>query len=237
MLAAHPAPIWALEEVVDTGRLATVAQSLGGYAFVAAQDASVTYHWDFGGSEQTALLYDTSVVTVDSATDRPRQRRLRLRRAAAAGGRPERADRRRSVPLTVVVIHMKAYADHSSYNRRVAAAGELKAYLDTTTPTDCVCRRRRLQRRPRHLRLPVVALALCPVRERPRRLRLPHDGLTEQGIGTYGTSTNPIDHQMVTNELAPAIVAGSVTVLHPPIAGYLDTTSDHYPVQVTYHIP
>lgn len=233
VLEGHKAAIWALEEVVDTARLAQVASALGD-GHLAARDNTVTGHDAYRGAQETAILYDPKVLTVESAkvvlgsdyydfADRPPfvvAGVLHL-----AGG---------AVPVTFVVLHMKAYADQTSYDRRVAASKALKTWLDANHPSD---------------RVFVVGdynddLDTSDYNGSPSPYAnfvadtadytFPTMVFTKNGTGTYVGDSNPIDHQMVTNELSPWVVSGSQTVIHPSIPSYRSTTSDHYPVEVSY---
>jgi len=238
-----------LEEVVDVTRFNQVVAALPGYAGVVSSDATrvtgTSSCVSFGGSpcygqfeQKLALIYRTQVATLrsaqliltgDATTEndfayRP-PLRVDLDVHLADGG---------TDPLTVIVLHLKAYADATSYQRRVASSAELKTYLDNTLPTQKVA---------------VVgdwnddldistSGAATPFQNflnDPSRYTFVTSALTaaNQGTQTFGST---IDHQLVTNELLPQLHAGSVTVLHPEIWGdpnlsaYTTTTSDHWPV-------
>ncbi len=235
VLERNPAPLWALEEVVDARRLAAVAADIGGYQYVLAQDTSVDNHRDFRGTQMTGILYDPAVITLRSAkivlgsdyynfAERP-PLEVALDVRMTTG----------TVPLTILVLHMKAYDDASSYDRRASAAMELKTYLDTNHPGDRV----------------LVAGDFNDDLDTSLRSGSPSPYasfvsdaadyvfptllFTEMHFGTQVDSRgDPIDHQMVTDELAPTVVDGSPAVIRPSIGSYSDTTSDHYPIQVTY---
>ena len=236
VLQRHPAPLWALQEVVDVNRLARVAQTLGGLGHLAAGDNPVLNHGDYRGTQQTAILYDPSVITVRSAqvvlgadyydfAQRPPF--VVALDVHTPGG---------VLPMTVVVVHMKAYADATSYARRQAASRELKTWLDQTHPNDPVLV---LGDWNDDLDTSDYASSASPYVNfvsDTADYTFPTLIFTQHSIGTYVGSSDPIDHQMVTNELAPDVVAGSQTVVHPSIPSYRSTTSDHYPVQVTYQV-
>ena len=236
VLKHYPASLWALEEVVDAGRLAVVAQDLGGFGELTAADAQVTGHSDYQGTQQTAILYDPTVISVRSA-----QVVLGADQYDFAGRPPfvvavDVHTASGVFPLTVVVVHMKAYADQRSYDRRLAASKALKTWLDQTHASDPVLV---LGDWNDDLDTSDYAGSPSPYANfvsDTADYTFPTLVFTEQSIGTYVGSSDPIDHQMVTNELAPDVVGGSPTVVHPPLSSYRSTTSDHYPVQVSYQL-
>src|SRR5690606_30587869 len=57
---------------------------------------------------------------------------------------------------------------------------------------------------------------------------------TLNDLSTHVSYPTPIDHQLVTASLASRHVAGSTTVVAPPVPHFGQTTSDHYPVRSTF---
>ncbi len=236
VLMQHPAPLWALEEVVDTSRFAQVASALG-YGYLTAANPSVSGSSDYRGPQQTAILYDPAVVTVQSvkvilgsdyydfAERPPLEVALDIHTASGTDS------------LTVIVLHMKAYDDQASYDRRNAAARELKQYLDPTHRTDQVIVVGDFNDdldTSLHAGSPSPYAAFV---SDTVHYAFPTMVFTQRNLSTDIGNNNPIDHQMVTNELAPYVVPGSAMVIHPTITSYRSTTSDHYPIQVTYKLP
>ena len=142
--------------------------------------------------------------------------------------------------IVVLVIHMKAFTDAESWQRRVDASVALKAYLDATYPTQ---------------RVIVVGdwnddldVSIAPGKRSPYenfvtdplRYAFPTQELSVSRIPTTVGFADAIDHHLVSNELAALVQAGSVRVvrLDKVITGYDQITSDHYhyPVVVSYRM-
>jgi hypothetical protein len=141
------------------------------------------------------------------------------------------------VDISALIVHLKALTTTEDYERRMAAAGWLKDYLesnptlpprvmvvgdwnddvDVSTTTDPNTQ----QRRDTPFRNFVNDTA---------RYLFTTQALSLANVGSTVGRTTFIDHQLVTNELAASYIANSATVLRPAIASYKDTTSDHYPV-------
>jgi endonuclease/exonuclease/phosphatase family metal-dependent hydrolase len=238
-----------LEEVVDVTRFNQVVAALPGYDGVVASDgARVTGTAScvsFGGSpcygateQKPALIYRTQVATLrsaqliltgDATTEndfayRP-PLRVDLDLHLADGG---------TDPLVVIVLHLKAYTDLTSYQRRVASSAELKTYLDNALPTQKVAVIGDWNDR---LGQSIASGNPSPFQNfinDPARYTFVTSVLTEK----TQTSGSAIDHQLVTNELLPQLHPGSVVVVHPEDWGdpsyggtqYNPTTSDHWPV-------
>jgi len=241
-----------LQEIVDAARLQAVVAALPGYDAILSSDGArvsgTSSCASFGdplcyspAEQKVALLYRTQVASVRSAqliltgdssleyafAYRP-PLRVDLDLRLQDGG---------TEPIVVIVLHLKAYGDLASRDRRQISSAALKAYLDSTLPAEKVA---------------VVgdwnddldfstAGGTSPFQnflDDPARYRFVTGVLTQGNIGTTGWGT-PIDHQLVTDELLPWLRAGSVSVLHPaqwgdpdysPESRYSTTTSDHWPV-------
>jgi len=233
--------IWALEEVVTAAQWSSLKSQLPGYAGLLASDSIVTQGSSYySTSEQkVGILYKTSVATVQSAkliltnqdynfAGRPP---LEVKLTATINGS--------TVSLVLIVLHAKATADSASYTRRKLGAEALKAYLDSTYPTERV----------------IVAGDFnddLDVSINGGGLASPYKGLvddtadylfptkafTDAGLGTTASSSTAIDHQMITSELVPSYVAGSAEVykVSAYISSYSSTTSDHYPTLTRYSL-
>ncbi|HEY8206478.1 MAG TPA: endonuclease/exonuclease/phosphatase family protein [Myxococcaceae bacterium] len=248
--------IAALEEVVDVNRFNAVLAALPGYDGVVSSDgnrvAGTTSCVSFGGSacygtseQKLALIYRTQVATLRSA-------QLILTGNSSteydfAYRPPLRVDLDVNLPdggtdpLVVIVVHLKAYTDTTSWGRRLASSAELKGYLDGTLPTQKVAVVGDWNDDLDHSTAGTsVATPFQNFLDDPARYRFVTSVLTEKNIGTQ-TFGSPIDHQLVTNELVPQLRPGSVEVIHPELWGdpsydvagptaYTTTTSDHWPV-------
>ena len=60
--------------------------------------------------------------------------------------------------------------------------------------------------------------------------------LSNNSCNTDANFTDAIDHITVSNELAPAYIAGSVASVRPAVVNYATTTSDHYPTFARFNI-
>lgn len=239
-----------LEEVVDVTRFNQVVVALPGYDGVVSSDSTRVTGTNscvsFGGSpcygateQKPALIYRTQVATLrsaqliltgDATTEndfayRP-PLRVDLDLHLADGG---------TDPLVVIVLHLKAYADATSYQRRVASSAELKTYLDNALPTQKVAV---IGDWNDTLTQSISGGAPSPFQNfinDPTRYTFVTSALTER---TQVSGSSAIDHQLVTNELLPQLHGGSVVVVHPELWGdpsydgsaYTTTTSDHWPV-------
>jgi len=235
--------IWGLQEIVDTTRFRQVLDGLPGYAAVVANDPRVvggaTYYNGFSNLEQkVGLVYKTSVATLlgaqvilgandfEFAGRPPVEYRLRI----ALNGTTE--------DIVVIVLHAKAGADGASYDRRAAGAAALKTYIDTTWPTRKVFvigdLNDDLDTSITTGRISSYANFVGDV----TRYGTPTKALSDARISSMASYPDIVDHQIVTNEAAAALVAGSVTVYRVDqfITGYTTTTSDHFPVLVRYEV-
>jgi endonuclease/exonuclease/phosphatase family metal-dependent hydrolase len=242
VIATTDADFWGLQEVVDSAQFDALKRQLPGYDGFIANDASVVSGASYYGAtdQKLAVLFRSDVVRV-------LDKRLILTSSAYAfGGRPPlqlklRVTRSgRGADLTVIVLHMKAYADSESYSRRKSAASALKSYLDTQSATT-----------------PVLVLGdwnddvdVSIVRDSSSGTYLPtpYQGFVDnaasytfatrplalagQSSTVKATNTEFIDHQLLGGKLATSLVKDSTQVLHPDtyISRYGVTTTDHYPV-------
>jgi endonuclease/exonuclease/phosphatase family metal-dependent hydrolase len=235
------ADIWAISEGVSTPHWNNLKAQLPAYAGVLANDPLVTQGSSYytTSEQKVGILYKTSAASVESA------KLILTNQDYNFGGRPPL-----EVKLTVnaggstmsfvlIVLHAKAMADAESYNRRALAAEALKTYLDATYPTE---------------RVMVVgdfnddldvSIAGGGTPSPYKSLVddtadyfFPTKAFTDAGKGTSTSSSTPIDHHMITNELVPMYVAGSAEVykVNAYIAQYSSTTSDHYPTLTRYSL-
>src|SRR5690606_18974737 len=110
--------------------------------------------------------------------------------------------------VVVIVFHAKAFSDTTSYNRRLAASNALKAYLDASRPTHRV----------------IVTgdynddldVSISSGRPSPyqnfvsdtARYLAPTKAFSDNNQRTTVSGSQPIDHHIVSNELAAGYVAG-----------------------------
>ena len=239
VMADAGADLWGIEEVVDTTRFANVVNALpGGYAAVVAKDSIVDGGSYYSGTQQVALVYRAGEAQVTGA------QLICTANAADFAGRPplEVALLFRNTSLYVIVLHMKAFATQSAWQKRVNASTDLKAYLDTYRANDRVIV---LGDWNDDIDESIVSDGAGGYLASPYAnfvsdssqyefttspLTYAPDGGTSTTVTNFGNG--PIDHHMVTNELFGNIETNSATVLHPAITNYGTTTSDHYPTFV-----
>jgi len=138
-----------------------------------------------------------------------------------------------SVPLTLVVLHMKAFDDEVSYRRRRDAGIALKRWLDALPDDREVIV---LGDWNDDLDVSISIPRDTPFRELvdSPRYTFVTEVLSQNDITTHVSYPTPIDHQLVTAPLAARHVSGSTGVVRPAIDRYGQTTSDHYPVRSTF---
>ncbi|QAT88435.1 putative lipoprotein [Corallococcus coralloides] len=211
-------------EIVGTDAFNSLTANLNGYSGLLAGDG-----WYGPTAQKVGLLYKTSavelvssnVVLTDCAMDFAYRPPLRVDLKVLRGSSP--------VDLTVMVLHMKAYADSDSYLRRQGAAACLKDYLDTNLPTQNVMVLGDWNDDvDASIYTPYESPFLNLVNDAVRYKFLTQP-LSESGASSTTSNSQFIDHQLVTNELAKYYVAPT-KVLKPSIVSYKDTTSDHYPI-------
>ena len=239
VIAGADADVWGMVEVVDVADWNSLKSQLTGYAGVLANDASVTNGSTYySASEQkVGLLYKTSLATVLSS-----KIILTAYDSDFAGRPPLEVTLRITLngvtqDVVFIVLHMKAFDDVASWQRRQNASNALKSYLDTTYPTQKVI---------------VVGdwnddvdTSITPGEPSPyanfvgasASYTFPTKALTDAGVASTVSYTDMIDHHLDTNEMYATYVANSAEVFRADsyITSYGTTTSDHYPVITRYN--
>jgi endonuclease/exonuclease/phosphatase family metal-dependent hydrolase len=234
VIAGTDADVWGLEEVVSQTAWNNLKAGLPGYAGVLASDANVTNGSAYySASEQkVALLYKTSIATLKSAkviltandNDFAGRPPMEVTLSVTLNGTTQ--------DLVVIVLHMKAFNDVTSWQRRQNASVALKSYLDSTYPTQKVIV---VGDWNDDVDTSITAGQPSPYANfvgDPARYTFPTKALTDAGVASTVSFTDMIDHQLATNELNATYVAGSAKVYRVDsfIANYGTTTTDHYPV-------
>lgn len=225
--------IWGFEEVVGTTEFAGVVAGVPGFAAVMSTEvqAGTFYYQPF--EQKLALVYRTSKVTVLSAQlilttsnfDFAGRPPLEVRVRVAGNGVTRE--------LYVIVLHMKAYGDTDSYDRRLAAGNALKGYLDTTRAADNVMV---IGDWNDDVDVSVVTPNASPYANfvsDSTRYRFGTKELSDANRRTTAFNST-IDHQLFNAGLFSSYVTGSATATVPTIPSYVNTTSDHYPVTLRY---
>jgi endonuclease/exonuclease/phosphatase family metal-dependent hydrolase len=230
--------IWAMVEGVSTPSWNNLKAQLPGYAGFLANDPLVTQGSSYytSSEQKVGILYKSSVASIQSAkliltsqnTNFAGRPPLEVKLTATVGGA--------STSFVLIIFHAKAMADADSYNRRALAADALKAYLDSTYPTERVIVVGDFND---DLDVSIMgggtASPYKSLVDDPDYF-FPTKAFTDAGKGTTTSSSTPIDHHMITNEVEPLYVPGSAEVykVNAYISQYSSTTSDHYPTITRY---
>ena len=232
------ADLWGVQEVTDAGAFAALLDQLPGYRGFLADDASVS-----GGSDnysrgelKVGLIYKTALAEVTGA------RIILTELDYEFAGRPPLEVRLRVTlggatrDVVMIVLHAKAVADETSWERRMAAGEGLQEYLDATWPDRAVL-------------VPGdwnddVDESITSGRDTPYRSLVdaapewvfPTAGLSAAGARSMPRYTEVIDHILASDEAMAWYEEGSAMVYQVDefIDGYLDTTSDHLPVMARF---
>jgi endonuclease/exonuclease/phosphatase family metal-dependent hydrolase len=229
--------VWGLVEVVDATEWSSL-KSLSGYAGVLASDAGVTNGSTYysAGEQKVGVMYKTSVASLVGAkviltaydTDFAGRPPLEVTLQVTLNGTTEN--------VVVVVLHMKAFNDAASWQRRQNAANALKSYLDSTYPTQKVIV---VGDWNDDVDTSITSGKPSPFAtfvSDPARYTFPTQALSSAGTSSTVSYTDMIDHHLNTNELYATYVAGSAKVYRVDsyISSYGTTTSDHFPVISRY---
>ena len=239
VIAGADCDVWGMEEVVDAADWNSLKSQLSGYSGILASDASVTggsTHYS-AGEQKVGLLFKTSLATVLSS------RIILTANDADFAGRPPLEVKLRTTlngstqDVVFIVLHMKAFNDVASWQKRQNASAALKSYIDTTYPAQKVI---------------VVGdwnddvdTSITAGQPSPYAnfvsdaadYTFPTKALSDAGVSSTVSYTDMIDHHLDTNELYAGYVAASAQVFRADsyVASYGTTTSDHYPVITRYN--
>ncbi len=235
------ANIWGLGEIVDVNDFHLLLSQLPGYSgFIANETAWVPNGTSYYSPDEqkVGVIYDSTLSFVRAEIILPASR------FDFADRPPLRVDFTTLIdgvrqPLVVIVLHMKAIDDTSSYDRRLRAAQALKDYLDTQLPFERVFVigdwnddvDQSITWNNGYLASPYKAFV-----DDAADYTFVTASLSQARVRSTFSGTELIDHTLVTNELAADYKAGSVAVLRPDawVPNYRNTTSDHLPVVSRY---
>ncbi|NOK36725.1 endonuclease [Corallococcus exercitus] len=240
------AHVWGLVEMVDTADFNTLLAGLPGtYSGFLANNSTYVLSGASqysAGEQKPGILYDTSTLTYRSAQV------ILTAQAADFGGRPPlRVDfttriHGEDAPLVVIVTHMKAFEDRTSYDQRQRSAAALKNYLDQSLPTARVLVIGDWNDDLDHSITTENGVALSSPYLNflgdPTHYTFLTRVLTDANSRTTTEYDDVIDHTLVTDEVAVDAVPGGVQVLRPDVTipDYSRTVSDHYPVLTRYDL-
>ena len=231
--------VWGFEEVVDGERFRAAIQSVPGYQAIVGSDAIVEGGAaSYGPDEQkVAFAYNAQLVRVRSA-------QVILRESSFDfAGRPPLAIEAsyetpdgRTVPVTFIVVHLKAGNDSSAWNRRQASIAALKSLLDSRAEAEAIFVVGDWNDELGRSKVKGNDSPFASLVRDSARYAFPTLSFGERGISTMVTSRFANDQHVITIAAAVAYVAGSATVLRLDnvFAAYGDTTSDHFPVVSRY---
>ncbi|NVJ22117.1 putative Ig domain-containing protein [Myxococcus sp. AM011] len=241
ILSEAGANVWGLVEMVDSADFQVLKAQLPQYDGFLANDWSYVSNassWYSAGEQKPGILYDSSLVF-------QRAELILTANDFSFGGRPPlRVDFTTVIngaptPISVIVLHMKAFDDVDSYTRRQEASIALKAYLDAL-PTarvfvlgDWNDDVDRSITRNGGVNLPTPFQNLL---DDPTHYTFITKVLSERSERTTTEYPDTIDHTLVSDEVAAVYVPNSVRVVRPDtrILNYNNIVSDHYPVVSRY---
>lgn len=228
-----------VEEIVDPAHWQRLLGELPGYAGILASDSSVA-----GGAggyapdeQKVGLVFRSSMAAplgarliltehdYDVGRRPPLEVRLRVERP---GGPPEE--------VVVIVLHGKSSADSTSWQRRRNAAGALKSYLDAAYPTQRVLVIGDWNDDIDQSITPGLPTPFQGLVADSARYRFPTRAMSEAHISSMAEWPEMIDHHLVSDEMYRDYIPGTAEVFRVDrfIPGYVESTSDHFPVVTRY---
>ncbi len=230
--------IWGLAEIVSTTQFNALRSQLPGYGGFLASASNVTSGSAFysAGEQKVGILFKSSIATVLSA------RLILTQNDSDFAGRPPLEVTLRTTlggtttDIVVIVVHAKAFADASSWQRRVNASAALKSFLDSTYPTQRVIV---LGDFNDDVDTSILAGRASPYANFVSDAAdyvFPTKALSDAGESSTTGHPDMVDHHLDTNEMHARFVAGSAEVYRVDelIPDYDQTTSDHFPVLTRY---
>jgi len=227
-----------LEEIVDAAHWRRLLDSIPQYGAVLSGDSSVEHGPAFYAADEqkVALLYRRSMAELvgarliltehdyDVGRRPPLEARLRVRRGPS------------TEELVVIVLHAKSSQDSSSYQRRRNAGLALKAYLDATYPTQRVLVIGDWNDDVDEsiaVGLPTPYLSFV---QDTARYRFVTRSISEAHVSSMAEWPEMIDHHLASDEMYRDYLPGSAEVFRVDryIPGYVESTSDHFPVITRY---
>ncbi|HEX2076589.1 MAG TPA: lamin tail domain-containing protein [Longimicrobium sp.] len=230
--------IWGVAEITDQAAWNSLESSLTGYTgFLAGESVVTSGSTYYSSTEQkVGILYKSSLATLVGA------RIILTAYDADFAGRPP-LEVKLNVTLNgvteqvvVIVLHMKAFDDVPSWQRRQNASNALKSYLDTTYPTQKVIV---VGDWNDDVDTSITAGQASPYQnfvDDAADYAFPTRALSLAGVSSTTSYSDMIDHHLNTNELYATLVPGSTEVYRVDsyISSYDASTSDHYPVLSRY---
>lgn len=253
------ADLYALVEIVDTARLGNIVRSMPGYSFVVSNFGShsnptVSGDGPLSEAQKLGFVYKTSMFSNVSTTPLLNLTTNTAADAASINYQNWSSGRypfMMSTDVTLngitknikfIVIHAKANTSPTttSYNRRRDGADSLHKFLSATYPTDNIMIlgdfNDDLDSTITAGITPRITSYSSFVNDSVDYPAITLD-LSRAGKKSTINYNDMIDHVVVSNEMRPYYMEGSVNVLTDVtslIANYGTTTTDHYPVYSRY---
>ncbi len=238
VISGSAVELWALIEVVDGARFEALKAQLPGFDGLVANDPRVaggaaSYTT---GEQKPAVLFRADLFRLKSA------RVVLAQYDADFAGRPplevtlEAKLGAETTQLTLLLLHMKAGSDGTSYQKRLNAAAALKAYLDAEHPADKVLVLGDWNDDVDTSIRAGLASPYAALGADGARYTFLTAGLSAAGEHSTLGYPDMIDHQLATDELAALCAPEATRVFHVEslVAAYRDTTSDHLPVLTAF---
>ncbi len=218
------ADIYALQEISSPARFNELVDSLEDYGGFLS---------NFSQTQETAYLFKRS--TIDSLSGITMSSNDGFTQSNWANGRYPLLFRfiadinGEQQEFYTYNIHAKAFGDQSSYNQRVNASAELKAYLDNNRANDNVIL---LGDYNDEILTSTFTGNVSPYKnfDDDTEYTIITKNLESKGFASQ-SSGSFLDHITITSELSDEYFEGTERVENPSYVGsYLSTTSDHYPI-------
>lgn len=228
------AGLWVLSEISEPAAFEALKSSLPGYSGLLSSDPEVlggrAYYQ--GREQRLGLLYDHQRVQVERA-----ELILTEHDFDFAGRPPLRVDVHLDLPegrlpLTVVAVHLKAFGDADSHERRARSARALGAWLDQVPEGRAVLvagdwndglEGSTVEGRDS----PFAELARSP------SVQFWTLELARSGAASYVGGEHFLDHQLANRALDPVRVSTHLVEVDRLVPDFEVSTSDHYPVVTT----
>ncbi|HEV2736506.1 MAG TPA: lamin tail domain-containing protein [Longimicrobiaceae bacterium] len=230
--------VWGVAEIADQAAWNSLESQLAGYTGFLASESTVTNGSAYYGAteQKVGILYRSSIATLLGA------RVILTASDADFAGRPPLEVKLRVMlngtteDVVVIVLHMKAFDDAASWQKRQNASAALKAYLDATYPTQKVVV---VGDWNDDVDTSITSGSASPYQnfvDDAADYAFPTRALSLAGVSSTTSYPDMIDHHLDTDELFAALVPGSTEVYRVDsyIASYDATTSDHFPVLSRY---
>ena len=238
VIAGTDFDVWGVAEIVGQTQWNSLESQLTGYTgFLASESVVANGSAYYGSSEQkVGILYKSSVATLLGA------KVILTANDADFAGRPPLEVKLRvtlngvTEDVVVIVLHMKAFDDASSWQKRQNASVALKSYLDATYPAQKVIV---VGDWNDDVDTSITSGSPSPYQnfvDDAADYAFPTRALSLAGVSSTTSYPDMIDHHLDTDELLGTLVAGSTEVYRVDayVASYDATTSDHFPVLSRY---